>query len=95
MSITDTAHETAQGAGQNGRDLMNKAAKTARKLTDAVSERFGVANTEELAQKINTQSRRAYGQMKTQVRQRPAVAVGIAAGAGLILGLLLSNRTTH
>lgn len=95
MSITDTAHETAEHVGQNGRDLMNKAAKTARKLTDAVGERLGVADASELAHKVDERTRKAYGQIKEQVQQRPALAVGIAAGAGLVLGLLMSRRPTY
>jgi len=92
MSITETARETAEHADRNGRDLIGKATKSARKIADKVGERFGVADARELAHEVDARTRKYYAQLKTQVQARPGVAVGVAAGAGLLIGLLMASR---
>lgn len=92
MSTTETAYEALSQVEKNGQDLMSKAGKSVRKIADTVGDRFGVSNASELAHEVDARTKRAYTQIKGQVQQRPAVAVGIAAGAGLLIGLMLSSR---
>jgi ElaB/YqjD/DUF883 family membrane-anchored ribosome-binding protein len=87
MSITETARDAADHAASNGRHLMDKAGKSARKFADQVGERL---DSGELAHEVEARTRKYYSLMKTQVQERPGVAVGIAAGAGVLVGLLLA-----
>lgn len=95
MSITETARETAEHAERNGSGLIAKAGKSARNIAGKVGERFGVADASELAHEVEARTKQYYSHMKTQVQERPGVAVGIAAGAGLLIGLMLASGRRH
>ena len=45
-----------------------------------------------LVDRARNQSGEAYRNVAHAVKERPGVALGVAAGAGLLIGLLLSHR---
>lgn len=92
MSTTETAFESLEKAGPNGRNLASNAGKTIKKFADSVGEHLGVHNAGELAEKVDAQTRKAYSTARSTVQERPAMAVGIAAGTGLLIGLMLARR---
>jgi ElaB/YqjD/DUF883 family membrane-anchored ribosome-binding protein len=70
---------------------MNRLAEAANKAA-----RYEVKNAGErvttLGQDLRTRAKSGAEYAVEQVRERPAAAVGISLGAGLLLGLLLSRR---
>ena len=50
------------------------------------------ARLQEMGDNAHTQAREAAREVEQQVRDNPWTAVGIAAGVGLVLGILLGRR---
>ncbi len=94
------AHVTSTGNG-DGHSMQ----ETARQLGDGlkglrndVSELASVvggelkARVSDAAEVSRDQAHRALEATRAQVRQHPAATIGIAAGAGFVIGLLLASR---
>jgi ElaB/YqjD/DUF883 family membrane-anchored ribosome-binding protein len=78
-----TLHSLRDDVNSLGHDM----AEFAGALQHDASDQAGV-----LAQRAQRAAQQAVASLQEQVRERPGVAIGIAAGAGIILGLLLANR---
>ncbi|MBI1252265.1 MAG: DUF883 family protein [Alphaproteobacteria bacterium] len=86
----------------NGRDKVREAIASA--TNDATAVRHDLTHLasaigEEVKARASTfsdmskvRARRALEQTNKAIRRRPAAALGIAAGAGVVLGLLLAGR---
>lgn len=53
------------------------------------------ARVKDVAAQAGDQIQRRYGDLETWARLKPARALGVAAGVGLVLGLLLRGRSTR
>ena len=95
----------AAGAGADAKDeavVSFKAAKTSAKAAAAsVKEAAGMAIEEardrmrEAAEGAADKIQHRYGDLEAWVQLKPARALGIAAGVGVLLGLLLRGPTTR
>lgn len=85
MSMQGDDTFTANGATTNRRmeEIANKATRQVQQLADSI----GVNTTE-----LQRRATETYGAVKQQVQDRPALAVGVAAASGLLLGMMLSRR---
>ena len=94
MSNTESFIEkNGDAAISEARDAFGKAARQVKKLNanlmDGAKDR-----TDKMATLLEKQGRVAFSNLQHVVSERPTVSVGVAVGAGLILGLLLSARRT-
>ncbi|MBI1188539.1 MAG: DUF883 family protein [Alphaproteobacteria bacterium] len=46
----------------------------------------------DLSETVRARSEDAFASLQSQVREKPGMALGIAAGAGLLIGLLMARR---
>jgi ElaB/YqjD/DUF883 family membrane-anchored ribosome-binding protein len=76
VSVGDGVAAVRDDVGQLAESIGHEAKARARDVTEASKE----------------QTHRALEAARTQVRERPAATLGIAAGAGLVLGLILAGR---
>lgn len=89
MTGDTTLENGAQEAGKRFGDLAAKAQRQVHKIADQV----GLGDqADQLVAKVERQASRSYGAMKETVRERPTLAVGVAAGVGVLIGLMLARR---
>ena len=77
---------TNQGVQEQLEDLFNSASDRTKDIADSLEPLE--KQLEDLLDELNTTLR---PRIETPVRQRPLLAIGIAAGIGVVLGLLLSG----
>ncbi len=68
----------------------NQGARLANKASDGAAHLNGMAKDATELARLKAQG--LYDETETAVRQNPAASVGIAAGVGFLVGLLLSRR---
>ena len=84
--ISEHSGRTTQGVQEQLEDLFHSASDRTRNLADSLEPLE--KQLEELLDELNSSLR---PRIEKPVRQRPLMAIGIAAGIGVILGLLLSG----
>ena len=94
MSNTDNYIEkNVDGAASEARDAFGKAARQVKKLNSSLMN-GAKDGTDKMTTLLEKQGRAAFSNLQTVVTERPTVSVGVALGAGLILGVMLSARRT-
>ncbi|MDO5642370.1 MAG: DUF883 domain-containing protein [Paracoccus sp. (in: a-proteobacteria)] len=98
QSAVESAAAKAQDAARHARDKAGEYAETARDLGHEYAEaardearrlyRRGAEGAHQLAH----QAEDYYDELSTAVRRNPAQALGIAAGVGFLVGLLIARR---
>lgn len=89
MTGDTTLENGAQDTGSRFGELAAKAQRQVHKIADQV----GLGDeADQLVAKVEQQATRSYGAMKATVRERPTLAVGVAAGFGVLVGLMLARR---
>ncbi len=73
------------------RDDVNTLGHDIAELAEAVRDDAG-ARVRHLRDRAESSARDTVGRLQDQVRDRPTIALGAAAGAGLLIGLLLARR---
>ena len=84
--ISEHSGKTTQGVQEQLEDLFHSASNRTRDLADSVEPLE--KQLEELLDELNKTLR---PRIETPVRQRPLLAIGIAAGIGVVLGVLVSG----
>jgi ElaB/YqjD/DUF883 family membrane-anchored ribosome-binding protein len=79
--------DLARGA----QDTLKKVGRDAMKVMDSIGGN-GVDRAEKAVAFVQDQTHVALETLKDTVRDKPRLSMGIAAGAGLVLGLLLAAR---
>lgn len=79
--------EDAANLGRDIKRLSGAAGEAARERLHVAREQARLAASE-----LGTRARGVAHDVETQIQRRPAAAVGIAAGVGLLLGWMLSRR---
>ncbi|MBW4706938.1 DUF883 family protein [Roseobacter sp. YSTF-M11] len=76
-------------------EAKSRAAHTASALKSSASETAEAAQTKafETGEKLRSEAEMAYLKAEESVRQQPAMAVGIAAGLGFLVGMMTARRT--
>jgi len=94
MSNADKAADAVNDSLQGAKTVLESTAREANRTLD--SARAGVANSVERAQKgvraVRQQVREVNESSLDYIRQNPWRAVGISAGVGLLLGIILGRR---
>ena len=92
MSSTESFIEkNGDAAISDARDAIGKAARRVKKINASLMD-GAKHRTEKMATLLEKRGRVAFSNLQHVVSERPTVSVGVAIGAGLILGLLLSAR---
>jgi ElaB/YqjD/DUF883 family membrane-anchored ribosome-binding protein len=89
-SSEKTGHRTADAMGSTIRNAGEAAASAAERVSEGLDE--GRAALEEWQAVVTEKTRECIRTTDTYVRTNPWQAIGIAAGVGLIVGLLISRR---
>ncbi len=84
--ISDHSGKTTHGVQEQLEELFNTATDRTRDLADSLEPLE--KQLEELLDELNTTLR---PRIEQPIRQRPLLSIGIAAGIGVLLGLLLSG----
>ena len=84
--ISQDSGKTSQGVQEQLEDLFNTASDRTKDLADSLEPLE--KQLEELLDELNTTLR---PRIEKPVRQRPLVAIGIATGIGVLLGVLLAG----
>tara|TARA_B100000029_G_scaffold378504_1_gene373269 strand:- start:986 stop:1450 length:465 start_codon:yes stop_codon:yes gene_type:complete len=84
--ISEHSGKTTQGVQEQLEDLIHSASDRTKNLADSLEPLE--KQLEELLDELNSTLR---PRIETPVRQRPLLAIGIAAGIGIVLGVLLSG----
>ena len=84
--IAEHSGKTTQGVQEQLEDLFNSASDRTKDLADSLEPLE--KQLEELLDELNTTLR---PRIETPVRKRPLLAIGIAAGIGVVLGVLLGG----
>ena len=91
---TGTIHEKIDAAGEMARPAVDRILTGAHQAVDKLSGLASVA-ADTVSEK-SVQLKEAHAKLmatgRDQVREKPAVAVGIAVAAGIIIGRMLSSR---
>jgi ElaB/YqjD/DUF883 family membrane-anchored ribosome-binding protein len=97
-SITESFTKSAKHAGAAAADTFHDTAVAARKsangmgtLADAIASDTQ-AGARQLGHAFQTESSKLMQMARTTIQDRPNLAVGVAAGVGIALGLVLSSR---
>jgi ElaB/YqjD/DUF883 family membrane-anchored ribosome-binding protein len=99
-SLTQTAANAASGARAKVEPKLKAVASTAHdaydSLKEVASEAVGEtrARVKDIATQASDEIQNRYGDLEAWVQLKPGQALGIAAGVGVILGLLLRGRST-
>jgi ElaB/YqjD/DUF883 family membrane-anchored ribosome-binding protein len=97
-SLTDTVAKTGKNMGAAAADTFHDTGIAARKtanglnaLAEAVASdtKDGVR---QLTHVVENESSKIVGFMRESIQERPNLTVGVAAGLGILLGLILSGR---
>ena len=83
--------KNGDAAMHDARDAIGKAARQVKKINARLLN-GAKDRTDEVTTLLEKQGRVAFSNLQHVVSERPAASVGVAIGAGLILGLLLSAR---
>ena len=78
--LTSTLGKLGREAGSEAKARASKAANSAKDSA------YSTANA------AGAEAKRYYGQAEAQVRENPAAAVGIAAGVGFLVGLVMARK---
>ena len=85
-TLADTAKDTYGKVADQAKDVYGKAADQAKdaygKVTDQAKDAYG---------KVTDQAKEVYGRVDPMVRQQPYAALGVAAVAGFIAGMLMNS----
>ena len=84
--ISEHSGKTTQGVQEQLEDLFNSAGNRTKTLADSLEPLE--KQLEELLDELNSTLR---PRIETPVRKRPLMAIGIAAGIGVVLGVLLAG----
>lgn len=77
--------ETIQRVGE----MASRAGRQAQKFAEKLH--LG-ARADQIAADVEHRAVKAYETVKTGVQDRPTMAIGVAAGVGVLIGLMLSRR---
>jgi len=86
-SDNNSMQATVRHVGENLKGLQSDATELASAVGEEIKARVGNA-----AEVTKQQAQRVLETTRTQVREHPAATIGIAAGAGFLIGLLLASR---
>jgi ElaB/YqjD/DUF883 family membrane-anchored ribosome-binding protein len=92
MSMTGdhtTIDDGLDHAGKRLRDVAAKAGEKVQKFADKLNSPEGLNRA---YGEVEERASRAYGAVRERVKERPGVALGVAAGAGMLIGMLLTRR---
>lgn len=81
--VKERGAELADAARDAGREYADRARHEAERLYDEGRRR---------AQDVATYAEEGYDELSDMVRRKPAQALGIAAGVGFLIGLVLASR---
>lgn len=99
-SLTSDASKTADRARAKVEPKLKAVSGAAHdaydSLRDVATEALGEtrARVKDIAAQASDEFQQRYGDLEAWVHEKPARAVGIAAGLGIVLGLLLRGRST-
>lgn len=83
------AMQDEHSVSENGASIASKAGRKVREIADSM----GVGSDyDRIASQVEQRAQSAYSTMKTTVQDKPAMAVGIAAATGLLIGMLMARR---
>lgn len=80
-----------EAAASGARDALGNVVREVKKLNAHIMD-DAKARTDKVATIVEKQGRKAMSNLQHTVQEKPALSVGIAVGAGVILGLLFSAR---
>lgn len=86
-SNNTTHHDIAKEGGEAIKDIKDNAGALASELGARAK-----AQADDVSKKLQAQTQKGMDFLRHQVRENPGLALGVAAGAGLFLGLLMSGR---
>lgn len=86
--MTEVAQDKKTEAAARATDKANALKDRASKSIDAAQERAA-----ETGEKLRSDAEFAYLRAEETVRQQPAMAVGIAAGIGFLVGMMATRRS--
>jgi ElaB/YqjD/DUF883 family membrane-anchored ribosome-binding protein len=70
-------------------EIASKASRRLQKFAD----KYGVAErADKFVDSVEQRATHAYGAVKERVQERPTMALGVAAGVGILIGLMLARR---
>lgn len=76
-------------ASENGASIASKAGRKVREIAQSM----GVGGDyDQIASQVERRAQSAYNSMKSTVQDKPAMAIGIAAATGLIIGMMVARR---
>jgi ElaB/YqjD/DUF883 family membrane-anchored ribosome-binding protein len=81
--IAGNAQDVSDDVKAFGRDVL----KLANALSDEAKTRVG-----DIGETATHQAKAAYTNVRTQIGANPAIALGVAVGAGVLVGFLLKGR---
>ena len=87
----DATSGNGDGAAHGTRDALGNVAREVKNLNKTI---MGDAKirTDKVKAMVDKQGRAALSNLQHTVKEKPALAVGIAVGSGILLGMLLSAR---
>ncbi|MDX2235909.1 MAG: hypothetical protein NW200_15525 [Hyphomonadaceae bacterium] len=90
MTLIDShVADDVSEAGKRASAFADKIGGKARKIVDEI----GLGHrADQVAADVSKRAARAYDVAKETVKEKPTLAIGVAATAGLLLGLMLSRR---
>ncbi len=91
MANTGEFTNNGDAAISGARDALGNVVREAKKLSAHVMD-DAKAKTDKMATAVEKQGRAAMSNLQHTVQEKPALSVGIAIGAGVLLGLLFSAR---
>ena len=85
----------ADMAQEKKAEAKDRAASTAAALKSSAAQKADAAHAKavETGEKLRTDAEAAYFKAEETVRQQPAMAVGIAAGIGFLVGIMATRRS--
>lgn len=93
-SIKKSANHTADAVAETFHDTRDAVRETADGLNSLVSAVQSDAKNgvRELTRVVEHESSKVMGLIKESIQERPNLTVGVAAGLGILMGLMLSGR---
>jgi len=91
MSNTSDLDNHADNAANGARDVIGNVVREAKKMNASLMDGAKL-RTDKVATLVEKEGRVALSNLQHVVKEKPAMAVGVAVGAGLLLGLLFAPR---